>query len=32
MKHDGPSSARIIKTKKISEGMVNGWHNGAADP
>ncbi|CAD8079651.1 unnamed protein product [Paramecium primaurelia] len=31
MKHDGPSSARIIKTSKIDQGMINGWHNGAGD-
>ncbi|CAD8120699.1 unnamed protein product [Paramecium sonneborni] len=31
MKYDGPSSARIIKTSKIDQGMINGWHNGAGD-
>lgn len=32
MKFDGPSTARIIRTKKIESGMINGWHNGAIDP
>ncbi|CAD8188216.1 unnamed protein product [Paramecium octaurelia] len=31
LKHDGPSSARIIKTSRISQGMINGWHNGSGD-
>lgn len=28
---DGPPSARILRTKKIAQGTVNGWHNGAID-
>ncbi|CAD8205410.1 unnamed protein product [Paramecium pentaurelia] len=31
LKHDGPSSARIIKTIKTDQGMINGWYNGSGD-